>query len=196
MERVLFVDACMRGPALSRTHRLCRRFLEEYTALHPGAEVMHRDLTRCDLPLLTWAQAEQRDELSEQEPGHPLLAPAREMADADLIVVGAPCWDLSFPAALKVYLEWASVKGVTFRYTREGQQLGLARAGNLVYVTTAGGPVAGQNYGYDYVRAIAAMLGVEQTHCVAAEGLDIWGADQEAALCRAERELAQLAARL
>lgn len=188
MGRILFVDACMRGPELSRTHRLCRHFLEEYASRRPESELIHRDLTRCELPCLTRELADQRD-LGIDALSPALQAPAREVADADLILVGAPCWDLSFPSALKVYLEWASILGVTFGYTKDGQQVGLSRAKGLIYVTTAGGPMAGQSYGADYIRAIAAMFGIPQVHCVAAERLDIRGADVEAILAKAEQEL-------
>ena len=34
-------------------------------------------------------------------------------------------WDLSFPAALKIYIEHAAVMGVTFHYTEEGRCEGL-----------------------------------------------------------------------
>lgn len=196
MERLLFINACMRGESLSRTHALCRHFLTEYTARHPQTQVVGRDLTRADLPLLTGELAAQRSEWLESQPDHPLLSPSREVAQADLILVGAPYWDLSFPAALKAYLEWASMLGVTFRYTKDGQQVGLSRARALVYCTTGGGPVAGQNYGYDYLKGLAAMFGIQETHCVAAEGLDIWGNDVEAILSKAKDELTDLAARL
>ena len=59
MERLLFLDACVRGPELSRTWRLCQRFLEEYTTLHPQVQVCHRDL-RESLPILTGELARQR----------------------------------------------------------------------------------------------------------------------------------------
>ena len=49
-----------------------------------------------------------------------MFDPAHEVAQADLVVIGAPYWDLTFPAALKVYLEWASMLGITFRYAQEG----------------------------------------------------------------------------
>lgn len=196
MGPVLFLDACMRGPELSRTFRLCRHFLREYTALHPGVPVLHRELGRCELPLLTGELARQRESWVKRQPDHPLLAPARETACAGLILVGAPYWDLSFPAALKVYLEWASVKGITFRYDREGRQVGMARAGHLVYVTTGGGPMDGCNYGYDYVKALGAMFGVGGSRCVAAQGLDVWGNDPEALLLQAEEALSRLAGAL
>ena len=41
--------------------------------------------------------------------------------EADEIVIGAPYWDLSFPAALKTYLEHCCVCDVTFHYTQEGR---------------------------------------------------------------------------
>ena len=44
MERILFIDACLRGPEQSRTYGLCRHFLEEYTTRHPGTEVVRREL--------------------------------------------------------------------------------------------------------------------------------------------------------
>lgn len=193
MENILFIDACMRGPGLSRTHRLCQYFLERYTARRPDAEVRHRDLRQCALPLLTGELARERDGWVAWGTDHPLLTPAKEVAGADLILVGAPYWDLSFPAVLKVYLEWASVLGVTFRYEEDGRQVGMSRARSLVYLTTAGGPVAGQNYGFDYLQALGAMFGIPDSRCVAAEGLDIRGADPEAILIQAEGELAALA---
>ena len=196
MERILFIDACLRGPEQSRTYGLCRHFLAEYTARHPSTEVIRRELAAMELPVMTAKLARERETWLESQPEHPFLQPARDMAGADLILVGAPYWDLSFPAALKVYLEWASMLGITFRYSQEGQLIGLSRARALVYCTTAGGPVEGQNYGCDYLKALAAMFGIPETHCVAAQGLDIWGNDVEGILKQAGAELTQLAQRL
>ncbi len=196
MDRVLFVNACMRGEGQSRTLRLCQRFLSEYTALRPQAVVHCRDLTGAELPVMTAERSRQRDELAAAGADHPLLTPAREMAYADLVVVGAPYWDLSFPAALKVYLEWSSVLGITFRYAEDGRQVGLSRARALVYLTTAGGPVEGQNYGFDYLRGLAGMFGIPDSRCVAAENLDVWGTDVEQVLRQAEERAGALAREL
>ena len=126
---------------------------------------------------------------------HLLLGIAREVAAADLILVGAPYWDLAFPAALKVYLEWASTLGITFRYTQEGLCQGLCRAEKLLYITTSGGPLAGQNFGFEYVKGLGTMLGSPQIQCAAAESLDVWGGPGEENLRRAGEELRLLAAR-
>ena len=196
MKQLLFLDACMRGQEVSRTARLCRRFLEEYRALRPETRIVRRDLTGAELPVMTAARAEERDALALAGSDSPLLAPAREVAGSDLILVGAPYWDLSFPAALKVYLEWSSVLGITFRYAEDGRQVGLSRARALVYLTTAGGPVEGQNYGFDYLRGLAGMFGIPDSRCVAAENLDVLGTDVEQVLRQAEERAGALAREL
>ena len=196
MEQLLFLYACMRGQEVSRTARLCRRFLEEYRALRPETRIVRRDLTGAELPVMTAARAEERDALARAGSDSPLLAPAREVAGSDLILVGAPYWDLSFPAALKVYLEWSSVLGITFRYAEDGRQVGLSRARALVYLTTAGGPVEGQNYGFDYLRGLAGMFGIPDSRCVAAENLDVLGTDVEQVLRQAEERAGALAREL
>ena len=98
-------------------------------------------------------------------------------------MIAAPYWDLSFPAALKNYIEAVNVVGITFAYTEEGIPYGLCKAERLIYVTTAGGPIVSDDYGYGYVRELSrSYWGISDTVCVKAEGLDIIGADVEAIL--------------
>lgn len=195
MKNLLFVNACMRTEH-SRTLELCQEFLKQYTAADPQYTVIHRDLTTASLPVLTGAMAEERDALTAADKEHPMLQPAFEAAQADLILVGAPYWDMTFPAALKVYLEWASAVGVTFGYTKEGQQVGLCKARHLVFITTAGGTIGNLNLGYDYLKAWADMVGIDQTHCLTAENLDIRGADVEGILAKARQQTHHLVSEL
>ena len=70
--------------------------------------------------------------------------------------------------------------------------MGLSRARHLVYITTGGGPIAGSNLGFDYLRAWGAMMGISNAHCVMAENLDVLGSDVGAALDRARGDIARL----
>ena len=182
MKQILFVNACMRGPEQSRTWRLSQAFLAACRTRWPEAAVKERDLTGCELPVLTGALAQERDRQAQVDAGSSMFEPAREMAQADLVVIAAPDWDMTFPAALKIYLEWTCTLGITFHYTRTGVQEGLCRAKELVYITTAGGPLEGKNFGFDYVRELGQMLGIPVAHCLSAEGLDIRENDPEAIL--------------
>lgn len=196
VKQILFVNACMRGPECSRTWKLCQTFLEGCRARWPESEIRERDLTASPLPVLTTELDDRRHQRFPENPRDPMFDPAHEVAQADLVVIGAPYWDLTFPAALKVYLGWASMLGITFRYTQEGEQVGMSRAGELVFITTAGGPLEGQNYGFDYFKGLASMFGIPSARCLSAQELDIQGNDPEAILQEAQERAAALAAEL
>lgn len=72
---------------------------------------------------------------------------ANAMAQADMIVIAAPYWDMSFPASLKIFLEAASVVGITFAYAEDGTPVGLCQAQDMYYVTTSGGYIGDCNFG-------------------------------------------------
>lgn len=170
----LFINACVR--AGSRTMRLAKEALAGAT--QPVTEVRPIDL---DFPKVDEAFLEKRDRLiAAGRFDDPLFALSRQFSEADEIVVAAPYWDLSFPAALKQYFEQINVVGITFRYTPEGVPVGLCRAKKLTYITTAGGEEVPEEYGFGYVRALATELwGIEKVARIRATGLDVVGADVE-----------------
>lgn len=183
--KTLFINACVRGE--SRTYRLAKKLLERLGGYEEIA------LENAGLKPLNRERLARRDELlAAGDAAAPELSEARRFAEAEAIVVAAPYWDLMFPALLKIYLENVTVCGVTFYYTDEGVPTGLCRAKRLYYVTTAGGPVF-QNFGYDYVAALAkGFYGISDTRLISAEGLDIRGADIEKILAEAERKIKQM----
>ena len=184
MEKILFVNACVRPE--SRTLALARHALG-----HLRGDITEVELQREDLPPLDAARLRQRDDLSRRgDFSGPVFRHARQFAAADQILIAAPYWDLMFPALLKIYLEAVTVCGLTFRYTPDGRPEGLCRARRLVYVTTAGGPTAGLDFGFDYVRALAAQFyGIPDVRGYRAEGLDIYGADVPALLAAAREAI-------
>ena len=92
-----------------------------------------------------------------------------------------------------MYLEWCSILGITFHYTRVGKQEGVCRAEKVVYITTAGGIIGNQNYGYEYIRGLGGMFGIHDSAWLSAEGLDIQENDPEEIMREAEKEAARLA---
>ncbi|MBQ9954427.1 MAG: NAD(P)H-dependent oxidoreductase [Eggerthellaceae bacterium] len=185
----LFVNACIRGER-SRTLRLCREYLE-------GLEdVQEVNLVDLKLPALYDVDfVDHRAKLeADGKLDDPMFDLAKQFAEADEIVIGAPYWDLSFPAALKVYIEHVSVCEVTFHYTEDSRCEGLCKAKRLVYLTTGGGPVKPTNFGYEYLCGIAKMFGIPETAFACAEFLDVVGIDVEAKMAEALEEVAALKA--
>lgn len=194
---ILFVNACVRKE--SRTKILADRLLaklKEDTESNPENDIKNTAenvieelrLEEMSFPAADEAFLQKRDALlAAGKFEEPLFAPARQFASADTIVIAAPYWDLSFPAALKQYIEQVNVVGITFEYTPEGFPRGLCRAKKLYYVMTAGGTYVPEEFGYGYVKALAQnFYGIQDVELIKAVGLDIIGADVNKIIGEAE----------
>lgn len=178
---ILFIDACVRKD--SRTRRLANRVLS-----HLNGPVETVRTGEIDFPKTDEAFLRKRDAcIAAGDFSDLMFDLAKQFARADAVVVAAPHWDLSFPAALKQYFEQINVVGLTFYYTDSDRPLTLCRAKKLFYVATAGGPVRDHAYGFGYVKALGEeFYGIRDAALFCAEGIDLFGADAEAILKIAE----------
>ena len=177
MKKILFINACVRSN--SRTKQLAAYVLGKL-----DGEVHEFRLEDMKFPEVNEEfLAERERKSSSGELDGEMFVCARALAEADEVVIAAPYWDLSFPASLKAFFEQANVLGVTFEYSADGRPVGLCRADRLIYVTTAGGSIFSDEYGFGYVRTLAAAFyGIGEIVQFKAEGLDIYGADVESIL--------------
>lgn len=188
MEKLLFVDACIRGED-SRTKRLCNKFIETFLKSHPDTEVETVTLRNGTVEPLSYERIKVRDGyVKDKDFSQPMFDLANQIKEADYIVMGTPYYDLSFASILKVYIENVMVADLTFASSETGF-IGLCAGKKLFYITTAGGSMAGMNYGYEYMCGIANMLGIPETELIKAENLDIVGFDAEKILAIAEAEI-------
>ena len=180
---ILFIDACVRDN--SRTRALALGVLSRL-----DGDVTAIELRKTPVPPLDGVSLDRRTRLAaEGRFDDPMFDNARRFAAADEIVVAAPYWDLSFPAALKAFFESVCVIGLTFAYDERGVPCGLCRAKRLIYVTTAGGCDVPLDFGFGYVKALCErFFGIADVTLVKAEGLDMIGADADAILAQAARE--------
>lgn len=189
--KLLFINACVREE--SRTRRLTDKLLGKINESYD--EVCLKDIT---FPVVDDSFLRERDLLaSGNDFDNPIFKLAKQFADAEEIVIAAPYWDLSFPAALKQYLEQVNVVGITFKYSEEGIPVGLCKAKRLWVVSTAGGFYAPEEYGFGYIKALAeSYYGIQDVRQIKALGLDIVGADVEKILLDAENKIQKLDLRL
>ncbi|MCR5092665.1 MAG: NAD(P)H-dependent oxidoreductase [Lachnospiraceae bacterium] len=171
---VLFVNACVRGE--SRTKRLADALIQKL-----NCEVTEVKLSEISFPIADAGFLTKRDSLIAAAAwSDPMFDLARQFAGASMIIIAAPYWDLSFPAALKQYFEQINVMGITFQYTPEGTPEPLCSAKKLYYVTTAGGAFVPEEFGFGYVKTMAqSFYGIHDVELIKAVGLDIDGADVE-----------------
>lgn len=168
MSEILYINACVRPN--SRTKRLADCVVEKL-----GGEVKEVNLYDLGLSPLDMEAMDKREKASRgREFTDSQFDLSKQFSAADTIVIAAPYWDLSFPAVLKLYLENISVVGITFKYSENGIPVGLCSAQKLIYVTTAGGYIGENDFGFSYVKSLAQNLfGIKNVECVVAQGLDI-----------------------
>lgn len=158
----------------SRTKRLAKAYLDAFLKAHPGTEV-ETVTPEALLALRPFdaAMLDERDALAaEKRWDAPVFALARQLRAADAVVVAAPYWDLSYPAALRTYIEYVSANGLTYHYEADGCH-GDCRAERLVYLTTGGDVEREDSVGVAHWRQLAAMFGAKRFDYVFAGGLDL-----------------------
>lgn len=195
MAKLLYIDACIRGEN-SRTRALAEAYLDAYRAAHPQDGIETVDLSQTALKPLDCAALQARDAAfgawNERQ-----FALARQLRGADRIVIAAPFWNGTFPAALHVYFEHVCVAGLTFNCVDDRYE-GLCRAQECVFLTTRGGVYETgtsqlRDVATPFLESLTTMLGVPRVRVIAAEGLDIAGNDAEKLLEAAKKKAAQAA---
>ena len=181
--KILFVNACVRPK--SRTAELSRHLLDTLNGEITEVDLYEENILPLDKNGLE--KREKRDYSGEE------FGLARQFKDAEVIVVAAPFWDLSFPSVLKIYFENIMIAGITFEYSKEGRPVGKCNAKKLYYITTSGGFIGKNNFGFDYVKAVAEnFFGIADVSFCSAEGLDIFGADVEKIMDDAKQRISDL----
>lgn len=186
MRNILYVNATIRKE--SRTNELAKYLLKQMegniTEIHLEEEYLN--------PLNRIRLSEREAAIKNNEYMNENLKYAIQFANADSIVIAAPFWDLSFPAILKTYIENVSVTNVTFKYGEDGIPIGLCKANEIYFVSTAGGVFLSE-FGYNYVKTIGEKLfGIKNSKLIYAEGLDIIGNNVQEIMNKAKEEIDEI----
>ena len=186
MDKILFLNACVRP--CSRTLELAETLLQSLKGDIQEVRLQEMPITALDLTGM-----EKRDQAAKKNDfSDPVFDTAKQFASADVIVIAAPYWDLMFPAMLKTYLENITVSGITFRYSDQGRPESLCKAKALYYVTTSGGFIGQNDFGFSYIKALAKnFFAIPEVNCYTAEGLDVFDADVEMIMSKAKLAISE-----
>lgn len=130
MKKLLYIDACIRDEG-SRTKRIATPIVESLKERYEVETFVLNDMN---------LQVVQKEEITRRGNGiisDEALAWANTVREADRIVIAAPFWDMSIPAALKCFIELCSILDVTFK-TNDVTCYGNCKCENLLFITTRG----------------------------------------------------------
>jgi len=189
---ILYISSSTRG-ADSVTDQLAEELLEQLT--DDQTVVVHRRLGG-DIPLLSPAVTSEltlpADERSEGAVADLATADTLigELADADVVVIGAPIYNFGVPASLKAWADLVARAGTTFTYGETGP-VGLLEDRPTYIVSASGGTEIGGDidYGTSWLRHFLGFIGLHDVAVVAANQLAI---DPDSGLASARAHIADI----
>jgi FMN-dependent NADH-azoreductase len=201
--QLLHIDSSVLGPN-SASRALSAEIVARQLALHPGINVVHRDLAGDAALHLSSAHlaAWQGGAVEDADLGADLAkggAYLEELLAADIIVIGAPMYNFSVPSQLKAWIDRVVVAGKTFRYGANGAE-GLLKnkkvfiASSRGNVYAAGSPAAALEHHESYLTGVLSFIGLTDVTIVRAEGLAFGPEAKEAAMLQARANIAAIAA--
>lgn len=178
MAKILVLKSSIMGEG-SQTNRLIDVMLEHRKDQGVQDDITIRNLAEMNLPVLDLEifQALRGAENVNQDIqqivalSDELIA---ELKSADLLIIGAPMYNLNVPTQLKNWFDLVARARQTFRYTETYPQ-GLVEGVKAVVVSSRGGIHVGQETEAvtPYLKAVLGLMGIHDVDFIYAEGLDM-----------------------
>lgn len=178
MAKILVLKSSIMGEG-SQTNRLIDVMLEHRKDQGLQDDITIRNLAEMNLPVLDLEifQALRGAENVNQDIqrivalSDELIA---ELKSADLLIIGAPMYNLNVPTQLKNWFDLVARVRQTFRYTETYPQ-GLVEGVKAVVVSSRGGIHVGQETEAvtPYLKAVLGLMGIHDVDFIYAEGLDM-----------------------
>lgn len=210
MAKILYITANPKAAADSFGLTVGNELVRVYRETNPDDEIVHLDLYREEVPLIdgevlsAWGKLGSGaafDSLSESEQHKAgrLNELLEQFIAADQYIFVSPIWNFGMPPMMKAYLDAICIAGKTFKYTEEGQPVGLLQGRKAIHVQASGGILSEEatremDFGNRYLLAILQFIGITDVETLFVEGMnqfpDQADAIRERALERA-REMAK-----
>ncbi|USP38808.1 FMN-dependent NADH-azoreductase [Acinetobacter sp. XS-4] len=200
--KLLQIDTSILGEQ-SVSRQLTSSVIRQLSATYPDAEIIHHDFALEPIPhlsdaeFLAWQGVEPNNETAQQRVAQNTQY-LDEFLSSDIVVIGAPMYNFSFPSQLKAWLDRLSIAGKTFRYTENGPQ-GLVEGKRVIIASSRGGVYSEGSaaevldYQETYIKAFFNFIGVTDITFVRAEGIAFGPEARQAALDNAAAQIAQFA---
>jgi len=178
MAKILVLKSSILGEG-SQTNRLIDVMLEHRKDQGLQDDITIRNLAEMNLPVLDLEIFQALRGAENNKPdiqqiialSDELIA---ELKSADLLVIGAPMYNLNVPTQLKNWFDLVARARQTFRYTETYPQ-GLVEGVKAVVLSSRGGIHVGQETEAvtPYLKAVLGLMGIHEVEFIYAEGLDM-----------------------
>ena len=179
MKKLLYITVNSKPEELSASKTVGRSLVNKFLKEHVDFQLEELDLYKCHIPRLEYQYFEKRNCMikeddfnklneKEKEEVHKMVKLADQFKEADLYVIAAPMWSLSFPSVLKEYIDCIVMEGKTIHIendTVEGLLTDKERG--MIYIQSSGGSIPWflktvMNKGLNYVHDIMKFIGIKR----------------------------------
>ena len=213
MKKLLYIIANSKAEEVSSCRTVSRRLVNAIVAKAPDIVVEELDLYTNHIPQLKGCyfqgrsaivDSNSRSNLSPEEQNE--VALIEQLCDqfkaADIYILAAPMWSLSFPAPVKEYLDCIIQTGKTIAFENDLPH-GLLNDKRriFIYVQSSGAKVPWilrnvLNKGLNYVHDMMDFLGIDTFKELLVDGTGTSEADRQNAIQKATQEIEPLVSKL
>lgn len=206
MKKLLYITVNSKPEALSASRTVGRALVNEISSTYPEFQVEELDLYKVHIPRLEYqyfasrncmVEKEALEKLpsKEQEEVHKIVKLCDQFKEADVIVIAAPMWSLSFPAPLKEYMDCIIQVGKTISF--EGMMpKGLLddKPRTVVYVQSSGANIMWMmnplfNKGLHYIEDMMKFMGIKKFEELLVDGTGETPEEKEKAIEKAKKKI-------
>lgn len=179
MKKLLYITVNSKPEELSASKIVGRELVNRFLVKHTDFELDELDLYKCHIPRLEYEYFEKRNCMikeedfnklnqEQQEEVHKMVKLADQFKEADLYVIAAPMWSLSFPSPLKEYIDCVVMEGKSIHIEKDNIE-GLLndKQRGMIYIQSSGGSIPWylkmvMNKGLNYVHDIMKFIGIKR----------------------------------
>lgn len=189
MKKLLYITVNSKPEHLSSSKTVGRAFINRFTEKHPDFTVEELDLYKAHIPRLEYQYYQSRNCIideeatkdlpeKEQKEVHTIVELCNQFIRADVYVIAAPMWSLSFPAPLKEYIDCIVQNGRTIIFPEKGgkpQGLLDDRQRTVIYIQSSGADIPFMmrpllNKGLNYIEDIMKSMGISKFERLLVDG--------------------------
>ena len=179
MKKLLYITVNSKPEDLSASKTVGRKFVNRFLEKNKDFKLEELDLYKAHIPRLEYQYFEKRNAMikkddinklseKEQNEAHKIVELTEQFISADMYVIAAPMWSLSFPAPLKEYIDCIVMDGKTIDLSNDKLD-GLLdnKPRGMVYIQSSGANINWMskkflNRGLNYVEDMMKALGIKR----------------------------------
>ncbi len=213
MKKLLYITVNSKDEAQSSCKTVGRRVVNAIIQKYSEVQLEELDLYKEHIPQLKGCYFESRSAIvnaeakgklsvEEQNEVDTIIRLCDQFRDADIYVLAAPMWSLSFPASLKEYIDCVIQSGKTIEFVDNKPHGMLGNKHRVfIYVQSSGGNIPwiirpALNKGLNYVRDIMKFIGIETFEELLVDGTGTTEKERQQAIEKATDRIGGLITKL